>query len=268
MADSYKMTGQKWLNRIVGYDNVPPDQLLANPANFRLHPKRQQDALTGSLNELGWLQDIIVNRVTDHVLDGHLRVQLALRNGESTVPVKYIELSEAEEKLALAVFDPITYMAEIDSAILDELLHSVNTGESALQELLAELAEEAGLYRDDAKSNVDAEPDIDRADELRKKWNVQANQLWVLGEHKIICGDCMDATIVAHLLDDEKPSLVIADPPYGVSIVATNGFVGGGEGPNGMIPFGGVKAVWKHVRSRLRWSLEHRRCWQVCADHR
>lgn len=139
MADSYKMTGQKWVNRIVGYDNVPPDQLLANPSNFRLHPKRQQDALTGSLNELGWLQDIIVNRVTDHVLDGHLRVQLALRNGEATVPVKYIELSESEEKLALAVFDPITYMAETDTNLLDDLLNDVSTGEEALQELIAQM---------------------------------------------------------------------------------------------------------------------------------
>jgi hypothetical protein len=155
------MSSKQWQNRIVGYDNVPPDQLLANPANFRLHPKRQQDALTGSLNELGWLQDIIVNRVTQHVLDGHLRVQLALRNGEATVPVKYIELSEPEEKLALAVFDPITYMAETDTAILDALLREVNTGEEALQELLASMAEDAGLYQD--KKDVDAAPQIDRA---------------------------------------------------------------------------------------------------------
>lgn len=147
MADAYNMTGQKWQNRIVGYDNVPPDQLLANPMNFRVHPKRQQDALNGSLNELGWLQDIIVNRVTDHVLDGHLRVQLALRNAEPTVPVKYVEISEDEERLALAIFDPITYMAETDAAQLDALLQQVNTGEAALQGVLAALAEGAGLYR-------------------------------------------------------------------------------------------------------------------------
>lgn len=138
-----------WQNRIVGYDNVAPDQLLANPANYRLHPKRQQDALTGSLNELGWLQDIIVNRTTQHVLDGHLRVQLALRKGEATVPVKYVELSEAEEKLAIAVFDPITYMAETDAAILDELLQEINTGEASLQELLEGMAIDAGLVPPD-----------------------------------------------------------------------------------------------------------------------
>ena len=114
--------------------------MLANPANFRLHPKRQQDALSGSLSELGWLQDIIVNKVTGHVLDGHLRVSLSLRNGEATVPVKYVDLSESEERLALATFDPITYMAETDAAALDALLRQVNTGEESLQALLAEMA--------------------------------------------------------------------------------------------------------------------------------
>lgn len=152
------MNGSKWQNRIVGYDNVSPEQLLANPFNFRVHPKRQQDALKGSLDELGWLQDIIVNRVTQHVLDGHLRVQLALRNGEATVPVKYIELDEASERLALAVFDPITYMAETDSAVLDALLREVNTGEEALQALLAELAEDAGLDYGESK---DESADVD-----------------------------------------------------------------------------------------------------------
>jgi DNA modification methylase len=209
------MSSKQWQNRIVGYDNVPPDQLLANPANFRLHPKRQQDALTGSLNELGWLQDIIVNRVTQHVLDGHLRVQLAVRNGEATVPVKYIELSEPEEKLALAVFDPITYMAETDTAILDALLREVNTGEEALQELLASMAEDAGLYQD--KKDVDAAPQIDRAEELRQQWGVESGQLWQLGEHRLICGDCTDAAVVARLMGGEKAGTVITDPPYGIN---------------------------------------------------
>lgn len=155
-------TNQRWQNRIIGYDNVAPDQLLANPANFRVHPKKQQDALTGSLSELGWLQDIVVNRVTGHVLDGHLRVSLALRNGEPTVPVKYVALSESDEKLALAVFDPITYMAETDAAQLDALLQEINTGDAALQALLAELAEDAGLYQNgvnEQAADVDIVPE-------------------------------------------------------------------------------------------------------------
>ena len=210
------MNGKHWKNRIVGYDNVAPDQLLANPANFRLHPKRQQDALSGSLSELGWLQDIIVNRVTGHVLDGHLRVSLSLRNGEATVPVKYVDLSESEERLALATFDPITYMAETDAAALDALLRQVNTGEESLQALLAEMADNAGLDYGKTEPVEDVEPQIDRAEELRAKWNVEAGQMWQLGDHRLICGDCTDAAVVERVMGGEKAILCHADPPYGM----------------------------------------------------
>jgi len=63
----------------------------------------------------------------------------------------------------------------------------------------------------------------------------------VVYDHRLICGDCTDAAVVARVMGDDVPNLILADPPYGVNIVATNGYVGGGEGPNGMIPFGGVK---------------------------
>ncbi len=45
-----------WRNRIVGAGEEAPDQLLANPGNWRVHPKAQQDALAGALDEVGWVQ--------------------------------------------------------------------------------------------------------------------------------------------------------------------------------------------------------------------
>jgi hypothetical protein len=78
---------------------VAPDQLLANPKNFRVHPRHQQDALKGVLSEVGWVQDVIVNVRTNTVVDGHLRVMLALRHNEPTIPVKYVDLSQAEPQV-------------------------------------------------------------------------------------------------------------------------------------------------------------------------
>lgn len=63
-----KRTG--WRSRIVGHGEEAPDQLLANPRNWRIHPKTQQDALAGVLDEVGWVQDIIVNQLTGYVVDG------------------------------------------------------------------------------------------------------------------------------------------------------------------------------------------------------
>ena len=67
-----------WKNRIVGSGEEAPDQLLANPANWRVHPKVQQQALAGILGQVGWVQQVLVNRRTGHVVDGHLRVALAI----------------------------------------------------------------------------------------------------------------------------------------------------------------------------------------------
>lgn len=91
--------------RIVGHGTEAPDQLLANPRNWRIHPKAQQDALSGVLGEVGWVQSIIVNQRTGFVVDGHARVEIAINRGESSVPVVYVDLDENEEGIVLAELD-------------------------------------------------------------------------------------------------------------------------------------------------------------------
>jgi ParB-like chromosome segregation protein Spo0J len=117
-------TNAPWRSRIVGHGEEAPDQLLANPLNFRVHPKPQQGALAGVLDEVGWVQDVIVNQQTGHVIDGHLRVSLAISRNEPSIPVVYVDLNEAEEKLILATIDPLSAMAATDAEKLDELLRA------------------------------------------------------------------------------------------------------------------------------------------------
>lgn len=66
-------------------------------------------------------------------------------------------------------------------------------------------------------AGADTEPQIDKAEELRVKWNVSSGQLWALGEHRLICGDCTDAAVVARVMGGEKADMMFTDPPYGVS---------------------------------------------------
>lgn len=152
---------EMWQNRIVGHGEEAPDQLLANPANWRLHPKAQQDALAGVLREVGVVQNVIVNRRSGFLVDGHLRVSLAMREGQPTIPVVYVDLDEAEEALVLATIDPIGAAAVTDAAKLDELLRDVSTGEAAVQALLAELAMDAGLGADFQPVGIDEQGRLD-----------------------------------------------------------------------------------------------------------
>jgi hypothetical protein len=134
-----------WQNRIVGYGDEPPDQLLAHPLNWRIHGKAQQDTLSGVLSDVGIVQNVVVNRRTNTLVDGHLRVSLALRTDQPTVPVTYVDLSPEEEALVLATLDPISAMASSDADKLRELLDDVSTGDAAVMQMLSELAEDAGV---------------------------------------------------------------------------------------------------------------------------
>lgn len=135
----------QWRNRIVGHGEERPDQLLANPLNWRMHPKEQKAALNGVLSQIGWVQEVIVNRNTNRLIDGHLRVLLAKERNEPTVPVIYVDLSEHEEALILATLDPLAAMATADRERLDALLRQVDTSDAAIQAMLEELAEQNGL---------------------------------------------------------------------------------------------------------------------------
>lgn len=119
-------------NRIVGHADVAPDQLLAHPLNFRRHSSYQQSVMAAALGELGWLDEIIVNRRTQHTLNGHMRVEIALREGVATVPVKYVDLTEEEELKALATFDPIGGLAFSDPEAVASLANLTTFGDEAL----------------------------------------------------------------------------------------------------------------------------------------
>jgi hypothetical protein len=128
---------QRWASRIVGEADVDPRKLIPNPSNFRKHPHAQQVALDAALDEIGWIQRVIVNRTTGHMVDGHLRVERALTKKERSVPVSYVELSAEEERIALATFDPLSALATIDQNILDALMRDIGRDSSALAALLA-----------------------------------------------------------------------------------------------------------------------------------
>ena len=128
--------GAGWRNRIVGHADVDPERLVANPLNWRVHPRNQQMAMASVLADVGWVDDVIVNAVSGNILDGHLRVALALSRNEPTVPVKYVELDYDEEQAVLATFDPLGAMASADREKLDQLLHALAPSDPAIGTLL------------------------------------------------------------------------------------------------------------------------------------
>ncbi|MFN7621521.1 MAG: hypothetical protein ACK5RS_00075, partial [Acidobacteriota bacterium] len=159
---SKKKSKIDWKNRIVEHGEQPASQYQGHELNARRHPEHQRDALVGSLNELGWVAPVIVSARTGKLLDGHARIAEALgKDPDAIVPFIKVDLSDREERLMLASFDPITNQATYDKEALDKLLQDLHTGETGLQQLLADLATQVELYDVTAEEEQDAEAEIE-----------------------------------------------------------------------------------------------------------
>jgi DNA modification methylase len=202
-----------WRNRIVGHADVPPAELVPNPRNWRTHPAEQQRALAGALTEVGWVGEVLVNRTSGRVVDGHLRIELALDRQEPAVPVTYVELTEDEERLVLASLDPIGAMADAEATALEELLADLEPADGDLRAFLDELARRQGFEHVTAGL-----VDPDDAPDLPAEPTVRLGELYALGDHRLLCGDATGLESVRRAFGEEaKADLIWTDPPYGVA---------------------------------------------------
>ena len=201
-----------WKSKIVGHGQEPTSQLLANPFNHRRHPDKQRKAVAASIREIGFVKSVIVNRTTGHVIDGHERIMQALAQGDDTmVDVEYVELSEEKEKLALLILDKTSELATVDNASLEALVGDVQTAEQALADLITEMSQEAGLLDGPGAGELVE----DEVPEPPVNPITKPGDLWILGEHRLLCGDSTKAEDVERLMAGAKADLCFTSPPYG-----------------------------------------------------
>jgi DNA modification methylase len=203
------------------FDAVPPlrlewrspAELADNPRNWRRHPPGQLTALADVIAEVGWAGACLFNERTGRLIDGHARRKIALDQGCARVPVLVGDWDEATEAKILATLDPIGAMAEADSAKLEVLLREVGTNSPALRQLLDDLAAQAGnsLLQAGLTDPDDIPGPPDQA-------VTQPGDLWLLGEHRLLCGNSSRPEDVDRLLDGAKIHLVNTDPPYNVKV--------------------------------------------------
>ena len=197
--------------------------LTPDPRNARRHNPRNVGMLEKALGEVGAARSIVID---EHgvVLAGNATIEAAARagiekvqvvdaDGETIIAVRRTGLT-AKQKTRLALYDNRTAeLADWDADVIADLLATERELLDGLfaDDELAELLDDLG-----DPETVDAEPQMDRAAELNKKWQVQAGDLWRIGEHRLLCGDSTKREDVERVMGGATPSLMVTDPPYGV----------------------------------------------------
>jgi DNA modification methylase len=202
-------------------DEVPIDDLRPDPANPRRISEDELDALERSLRQFGFVQPVLARREDRTVIGGHQRLVAARRLGLATVPVTWLDVTVEQARLLGLALNKISgtwdeqllarLLADLE-AVPDVDLTLSGFGEDEVRDLLRSL--EVREKREHVESF-----DLDEAlEEARRAPRTKPGDLWVLGDHRLLCGDATNAEDVARLLDGTEPKLLTTDPPYGVSL--------------------------------------------------
>lgn len=181
--------------------------------NARTHSKAQVEQIAASIREFGWTNPVLIKDDLT-IIAGHGRVLAAKNMGQTAVPcIRLSHLTDEQVQAYVIADNKLATNAGWDEEILSAELQAladhgfqldvIGFSDRELNALLTENKE--GLTDPDEIPEIPSEPVSKLGD------------VWLLGKHRIICGDCTDKAAVDHLLAGVTPHLMVTDPPYGVN---------------------------------------------------
>ena len=188
--------------------------LIPWPRNPRQIKGEQVRRLQESVEEFGQFETVAVGPGNE-VYNGHQRLKSW---GAKYGPDYEVEVRVSSRELTEKEREKLTILAHKGAAgewDFDTLANEFEVGE-LLEWGFSEKELQIGGFDLDEPKGDDPGAQIDKAEELREKWHVETGQLWQLGEHRLICGDCTDASTIEILMNGERAELAPVDPPYNV----------------------------------------------------
>lgn len=199
---------------------VDINKLIPYVNNARTHNAQQINKLRSSLREFGFINPVIIDRELN-VIAGHGRIMAAKEEGINEVPCVFVDyLTEAQKKAYILADNRMAMDAGWDEELLKVEIEALQAEDFDLSLTGFDESELAGFFdtADDAK---DDDFDVDK--ELEKPPVTKSGDLWLLGNHRLLCGDSTKEESYTLLMNGKKANLVVTDPPYNVNYQGTAG---------------------------------------------
>lgn len=199
---------------------VDINKLIPYVNNARTHNAQQINKLRSSLREFGFINPVIIDR-DFNVIAGHGRIMAAKEEGINEVPCVFVDyLTEAQKKAYILADNRMAMDAGWDEELLKVEIEALQAEDFDLSLTGFDESELAGFFdtSDDAKDD-----DFDVDAELEKPPVTKSGDLWLLGNHRLLCGDSTREESYTLLMNGKKANLVVTDPPYNVNYQGTAG---------------------------------------------
>lgn len=195
-------------------EQVNIDRLVPYARNARTHSKEQILQLRASLREFGFVNPIIVDKDLN-IIAGHGRILAAKEEGITEVPCVFAEyLTEAQKRAYIIADNRLALSAGWDAEMLSVEIADLQGADFDVTLLGFDNAELNKLLSgiEDVKDD-----DFDVGAELKNPPITQLGDLWLLGNHRLVCDDSTKPETFALLMDGKQANLVVTDPPYNVN---------------------------------------------------
>lgn len=197
---------------------IPVSQLTPHPRNARTHPRKQVRRIADSITRYGFNNPVLVDD-SDRIIAGHGRVQAAKLLGLVQVPtLRLSHMSEAEIRAYVIADNRLAEKAGWDREVLTAELECLIDLDFNTEVIGFDPGEIEIMLSDRDEDKREAAGAEDQLPASGMEAISQVGDLWVLGSHRIICGDARDTATYGLLLDGTKAQFIFTDPPYNVPI--------------------------------------------------
>ena len=198
-------------------DLLPADY---NPRKDLRPGDPEYEKLKRSIEQFGYVEPVIWNQQTGCVVGGHQRLKVLIDMGITEVDVVVVDMDADKEKALNIALNKIS--GEWDTEKLALVIADLQGADFDVSLTGFDPEELDDLFRDDVKDGI-KEDDFDVDTELAKPVFSKAGDLWLLGEHRLLCGDSTKADTFELLMNGKKANLVVTDPPYNVNYEGSAG---------------------------------------------